>query len=152
MLGCVPVCWLSANTRAHIKMDSDQGINPFSTQRFDEERTARCGIQGRAQPDMPRLMGRRVRIRRSLNRYSPSTILVRARRVLGVHPSLPWSGLWAASNQWKDVSDLASIKEQHSYAALERPYKFLKAVDKKSVDQDVRGVTAAMRNERPSPA
>jgi hypothetical protein len=55
--------------------------------------------------------------------------------------------LWAVSNEWKDVSDLASIKEQHSYAALERPYKFLKAIDKKSVDQDIRGVTAAMRKQ-----
>ena len=38
-----------------------------------------------------------------------------------LHDTLPWYGLWAVSNEWKDVSDLASIKEQRSYVVLERP-------------------------------
>jgi hypothetical protein len=62
---------------------------------------------------------------------------------------LPWFGLWAVSNEWKDVSDLASIKEQRSYASLERPYRFLAAIDKKSVDQEALGVTAAVRKQVP---
>ena len=33
-----------------------------------------------------------------------------------LHPTMPWYGLWAVSNEWKDVSDLASIKEQRSYS------------------------------------
>ena len=63
--------------------------------------------------------------------------------------TLPWYGLWAVSNEWKDVSDLASIKEQRSYASLERPYRFLQAIDKKSVDQETLGVTAAVRKQVP---
>ena len=66
-----------------------------------------------------------------------------------LHPTMPWFGLWAVSNEWKDVSDLASIKEQRSYRLLERPYKFLQASDKKSVDQDTLGVTAAVRKQVP---
>jgi len=53
------------------------------------------------------------------------------------------------SNEWKDVSDLASIKEQRSYVLLDRPYRFLQAIDKKSVDQETLGVTAAVRKQVP---
>ena len=63
--------------------------------------------------------------------------------------TIPWYGLWAVSNEWKDVSDLASIKEHRSYVSLERPYRFLQAIDKKSVDQDALGVTAAVRKQVP---
>ena len=66
-----------------------------------------------------------------------------------LHPTMPWYGLWAVSNEWKDVSDLASIKEQRSYVLLERPYRFLQATDKKSVDQETLGVTAAVRKQVP---
>ena len=62
---------------------------------------------------------------------------------------MPWYGLWAVSNEWKDVSDLASIKEQRSYVLLERPYRFLQAIDKKSVDQETLGITAAVRKQVP---
>ena len=66
-----------------------------------------------------------------------------------LHATMPWYGLWAVRNEWKDVSDLASIKEQRSYVSLERPYRFLQAIDKKSVDQDTLGVTAAVRKQVP---
>jgi hypothetical protein len=63
--------------------------------------------------------------------------------------TLPWFGLWAVSNEWTDVSDLASIKEQRSYVSLERPYRFLQAIDKKLVDEATLGVTAAVRKQVP---
>jgi len=66
-----------------------------------------------------------------------------------LHDTLPWYGLWAVSNDWKDVSDVASIKEHRSYALLERPYRFLQPIDKKSVDQEALGVTAAVRKQVP---
>jgi hypothetical protein len=66
-----------------------------------------------------------------------------------LHPTMPWYGLWAVLNEWKDVSDVASIKEQRSYRLMERPFKFLQASDKKSVDQDTLGATAAMRKQVP---
>jgi hypothetical protein len=66
-----------------------------------------------------------------------------------LHATMPWYGLWAVSNEWKDVSDLASIKEQRSYALLDRPYRFLQATDKASVDKETLGVTAAVRKQVP---
>jgi hypothetical protein len=66
-----------------------------------------------------------------------------------LHDSMPWYGLWAVSNEWKDVSDLASIKEQRSYVVQERPYKFLPAIDKKAVDQEALGATASVRSQVP---
>lgn len=66
-----------------------------------------------------------------------------------LHATMPSYGLWAVSNEWKDVSDLASVREQRSYDLLERPYRFLQAIDKKSVDQATLGVTAAVRKQVP---
>ena len=66
-----------------------------------------------------------------------------------LHATMPWYGLWAVSNEWKDVSDLASIKEQRSYSLLDRPYKFLQSIDKGSVDKETLGVTAAVRKQVP---
>lgn len=66
-----------------------------------------------------------------------------------IHPSLPWYGLWAVSNEWKKASDLPSIKEQRSYVLLERPYRFLQAIDRRTVDQETVGATAIVRAQAP---
>ncbi len=66
-----------------------------------------------------------------------------------LHATMPWYGLWAVSNEWKDVSDLASVREQRSYRLLDRPYKFLESTDKKTIDQDTLGTTAAVRKQVP---
>jgi hypothetical protein len=142
----VSQCAASAITR-HIKIDAI-GVNPFSAPRLDEQATLDLDAEG----ELARYAASDEETR--ANTSLPETMLALENFGCGetsfqVHPSLPWYGLWAVSNEWKDVSDLASIKEQHSYAALERPYKFLKAIDKKSVDQDIRGVTAAMRKQFP---
>jgi hypothetical protein len=142
----VSQCAASAITR-HIKIDAI-GINPFSAPRLDEAETLDLELEG----ELARYAASDADTR--ANTSLPEAMLAKDNFGSGepsfqVHPSLPWYGLWAVSNEWKDVSDLASIKEQHSYEALERPYKFLKAVDKKSVDHDIRGVTAAMRKQFP---
>lgn len=66
-----------------------------------------------------------------------------------LHASMPWYGLWAVSTEWKNVTDLASIKEHRSYISLERPYKFLQTPDKKTVDQETLGATRAVRKQVP---
>lgn len=144
----VSQCAASAITR-HVKIDAI-GINPFSAPRLDEAETLDLELE--LEGELARYAASDAESR--ANTSLPEALL--ASESFGsressfqVHPSLPWYGLWAVSNEWKDVSDLASIKEQHSYEALERPYKFLKAVDKKSVDHDIRGVTAAMRKQFP---
>ncbi len=124
------------------------GINPFSGPRLDEEHPL-------APEQEPELAG-----------YSTSEPDERAAHTLSaeildcegygvteaqfrLHATMPWYGLWAVSNEWKDVSDLSSIKEQRSYRLMERPYKFLQAGDKKNIDQDTLGINAPVRKQVP---
>src|SRR5215471_10226927 len=124
------------------------GINPFSAPRLDEQHP--IGLEHQEE----------------LARYATSDQEARSNHTLAaeildcegyglaveqfqLHPTMPWYGLWAVSNEWKDVSDLASIKEQRSYVLLDRPYRFLQTTDKKSVDQETLGVTAAIRKQVP---
>jgi hypothetical protein len=136
----------SAITR-HIKIDA-LGINPFGAPRLDEQHP----VDADEEQELARYAASEQDARS--NSIVPAELLNNEGYGFNVqsfelHSSLPWYGLWAVSNQWKDVSDLASVKEQHSYAALERPYKFLQTTDKKSVDQEIRGITAAVRKQLP---
>jgi hypothetical protein len=134
----------SAITR-HLNTDS-LGLNPFSGPRLDEQ-----------QPLM-------LEQERQLVQYATTDGEARAEATLAadvlatesyafgteqfqIHESLPWFGLWAVANQWKDISDLASVKEQQAYSVFERPFKFLPALDRRTVDKDTRGATAAMRKQ-----
>jgi hypothetical protein len=136
----------SAITR-HLNSDA-LGINPFGAPRLDERHA--IGLEQERQLVEYATSEQEERANGSL----PAEILDSEAYGRGVqsfrlHPTLPWFGLWAVANQWKDVSDLASIKEQHSYEVLDRPYKFLQVTDKKTVDQDTRGLTASVRKQFP---
>ncbi|HEY1213655.1 MAG TPA: hypothetical protein VGE93_08485 [Bryobacteraceae bacterium] len=136
----------SAITR-HIKLDA-VGFNPFSTPRLDEQHPISLDQEN----ELARYAASDQETR--ANYSLPPDILESEGYGLNVpsfqiHPTMPWYGMWAVSNQWKDISDVASIKEQHSYAALDRPYKFLQTTDKKTVDQEIRGTTAAVRKQFP---
>lgn len=136
----------SAITR-HLNADT-LGLNPFSAPRLDE------------QQEMPLEQERLLVQFASAKAESrgdaalPEDVLQNESYAFGpeqfqLHTTIPWYGLWAVANQWKDISDLASVKEQHSYSVLERPYRFLQATDKKTVDKDTVGATAAMRKQFP---
>ncbi len=136
----------SAVTR-QIKLDA-HGINPFGTPRLDEQHAL--------QPDAESILAQYTASepQERANQTLPPEILESEGYGLGaqqfeLHSTLPWYGLWAVSNQWKDISDLASIKEEYSYASLDRPYKFLQTTDKKTVDKETRGITAAVRKQFP---
>src|SRR5215471_16030883 len=137
----------AATVTRHFTSDA-MGINPFSAPRLDEDHP--LGLEHQQE----------------LARYATSDDESRSKLTLSaeildcpgygavaeqfqIHPDMPWYALWAVSNEWKDVSDLASVKEQRSYSLLDRPYKFLQAIDKKSVDEEALGVTAAMRKQVP---
>lgn len=64
-----------------------------------------------------------------------------------IHETIPWFGLWAVANEWKNKSDLPSIKEQSSYVLLERPYKFLQPTDKRTVDEKTADATVVTRTQ-----
>ena len=98
---------------------------------------------------MPSRNTKRIPITPFPPRFWTARVTGSLRAQFRLHDTIPWYGLWAVSNEWKDVSDLASVREQRSYVLLERPYRFLDAIDKKSVDQDTLGVTAAVRKQVP---
>jgi len=124
------------------------GINPFGGPRLDEEHSLGADHE-------PELAGNATSDLEERSNLSLSAEILdcegygATEAQFRLHPTMPWYGLWAVSNEWKDVSDLASIKEQRSYRLMERPFKFLQASDKKSVDQDTLGITAAVRKQVP---
>lgn len=124
------------------------GINPFSAPRLDEQHP--LGLEHQEELAKFATLEQEARSNQAL----PAEILDCegygcAVEQFQLHPTIPWYGLWAVSNEWKDVSDLASIKEQRAYVLMERPYKFLQATDKKSVDQETLGIDAAVRKQVP---
>jgi hypothetical protein len=145
MAGCSQMA-ASAVTR-HFSSDA-LGINPFRAPRLDEEHPLALEHQ-------EALANYAITEHEADSDHTlPAEVLDGAGYGFSeaqflLHSTMPWYGLWAVSNEWKDVSDLASIKEQRSYVLLERPYRFLQAIDKKSVDQETLGVTAAVRKQVP---
>lgn len=124
------------------------GINPFSGPRLDEEHP----VGSDHEPELAGYATSEPEERSNLT-LSPEILECQGygatEAQFRIHPTMPWYGLWAVLNEWKDVSDVASIKEQRSYRLLDRPYKFLQASDRKSVDQDTLGATAAVRKQVP---
>lgn len=139
---------MAAQSIARIYGSDALGINPFSAPRLDEQQPlgpelqgelARCAIAGaedEAQPALPAEILAGEGYAFTAERYA-------------LHPTLPWYGLWAVSNEWKKTSDLASIKEDQSYRLLERPYRFLQAADRKTVDQETLTATTLTRKQVP---
>ena len=124
------------------------GLNPFAGPRLDEEHPLGPDLE-------PELAGYATS---ELEERSTLTLSEEILNCLGygaseaqfrLHPTIPWYGMWAVFNEWKDVSDVASIKEERAYRLMERPYKFLQATDKKSIDNETLGINAATRKQVP---
>src|SRR3569833_386203 len=124
------------------------GVNPFSGPRLDEEHP----LDAEWEPELAGYAGSEVEERAGVA-LSDDILNCEGYGVtepqIRIHPELPWYGLWAVVNEWKDVSDVASVREQGSYRLLERPYKFLPAADKKTVEDATFGITAAIRKQIP---
>jgi hypothetical protein len=122
------------------------GLNPFGAPRLDEEQTMSAELEAElaryATSEREEASGDKL----------PAEILdgegyAATAGQFQLHPTMEWYGLWAVSNEWKRVSDLPSIKEQRSYVALERPYRFLQSIDKKTVDQETLTATTLVRKQ-----
>jgi hypothetical protein len=144
----VAVSQLAASALTRQFCSDALGLNPFGAPRLDEEHV--LGPEHQEELARYTTLEQQARVEQGL---SPE-ILDSAGYGAGsdrfqLHSSMPWYGFWAVTNEWKDVSDLASVKEQRSYALLERPYKFLQAIDKKTVDKEALAVTAPIRKQVP---
>ncbi len=139
---------MAAAVVAGIYRSDTLGVNPFSVPRLDEDQTLGPELQAE-------LAQYAITEHEEGSTYTlPGEILNGQGYGFSVerfqlHPTLPWYGMWAVSNEWKKVSDLASIKEQRSYVALERPYRFLQATDRKTVDQETLQATTVVRKQVP---
>jgi len=134
----------SAITR-HTNTDA-LGINPFGSPRLDEQQPITLDHERLLVQFATADQDKRAEI------ALPPEVLNHEAYAFGLaqfqlHETIPWYGLWVVTNQWKDISDLATVKEQLSYSVFDRPFKFLQAIDKKTVDKDTRGATAAMRKQ-----
>lgn len=139
---------LAAGAVARLYKSDATGINPYSAPRLDEEQIldeeqqaeiSRQAIAVEQDPEAPPLSAAILEgqgFGHSLEAYR-------------IHAELPWFGLWAVTNEWKNASDLPSIKEQSSYVLLERPYKFLQPTDKRTVDDKTLDATAISRTQVP---
>lgn len=114
---------LAAGAVARLYGSDATGVNPYSAPRLDEEQELTVDQQTEL-------------ARHAIADQEEGTTAALAEEILAgtgygrgveafqIHGELPWFGLWAVSNEWKNASDLPSIKEQRSYVMLERPYKF----------------------------
>jgi hypothetical protein len=139
---------LAASAVARLYGADALGINPFNSPRLDEEQE----LNQEQQTELAR---------QAIAEQEDGADRTLAAEILDgpgygyaverfqLHPTLPWFGLWAVSNEWKKVSDLPSVKEHRSYVMLERPYPFLQPTDKKTVDQETLNATTIIRKQAP---
>lgn len=139
---------LAAGAVARLYGSDATGVNPYSAPRLDEEQELTVDQQTEL-------------ARHAIADQEEGTTAALAEEILAgtgygrgveafqIHGELPWFGLWAVSNEWKNASDLPSIKEQRSYVMLERPYKFLQPTDKRTVDDKTNDATAVSRTQVP---
>ena len=139
---------LAASAVARLYGSDATGINPYNAPRLDEEQELTL--------DQQTELARHAIAEQEDGAATalPAEILDgpgygRGVEAFQIHPQLPWFGLWAVTNEWKKASDLPSIKEQSSYVMLERPYKFLQATDKRTVDEKTLDATAVSRTQVP---
>ena len=147
-LRMIAVSQLAASAVArHVNIEA-LGVNPFGAPRLDDQHA----LALEQERHLVQYTSTEEEARKELT--LPPEVLDNEGYGVGVeqfqiHPTLPWFGLWAVMNQWKDSGDLASIKEQFSYSTFDRPYKFLESTDKKTVDKETRGASAAVRKQFP---
>lgn len=139
---------LAAGAAARLYQSDTMGLNPYSAPRMDQEQEL---------SEEQQIEVARHHVADSVD----STAAVLAEEILAgagfgrsaeafqIHATIPWFGLWAVANEWKNTSDLPSIKEQSSYVLLERPYKFLQTPDKRTVDEKATDATAVSRTQVP---
>lgn len=131
----------------YLKQPAD-GINPYSAPRLDESKEL-DSLEGNVLANYA-AQGEEARLTNlTADALVQNEAFAHGAEAYRLHDSVPLFGFWFVENQWKDVSDIPSLKEQKAYIGQQRPYKFLSIGDKKVVDQEVAGVTAPTRKQFP---
>jgi hypothetical protein len=145
------VSQLAAYAVTRANKDDASGINPFGSPRLDEsvsldypsrESLAKFTFlseDDRKESYLPVLVDE---LQGDSNGYAWGDVEFR----IGGGPQFAF---WFVTNEWKDVNDLKSLKEDLSYRNYERPYVFLSPDDKKALDGAAGAKEAAMRKQFP---
>jgi hypothetical protein len=124
------------------------GINPFRKPRLDEEHgisdVLASELMGYASASPEDRKDREIS--RDLQDHDGYAFGLDA---FALDTSITLFGLWVVINSYKDVSHVATLREQHANDDFARPYKFLAPTDKKIVDAETRPGTAAIRKQFP---
>jgi hypothetical protein len=126
------------------------GINPFDRPRLDEDDTL-------SQEQRDRLAAYRSRKPEDQAVFSAEMLDAVAQdatfaygvsrfRLAENHPLF---GFWFVFNEFKDISDAASVKEDVSYQSTLKPYKFLTAGEKLGIDDHAKSRNLAGRKQFP---
>ena len=120
------------------------GINPFATPRRDEDLTDPMVIASIAKAytdDNPPPFG----VDQLVDFFGATEEQFR----IGSDQQSNYYGFWIVFNDFEDLTDTASKKEQLSYVNVSRPYKFLNKDEKKGIDAHVTATNFIARKQFP---
>ncbi len=120
------------------------GINPFGTPRKDEDLTDPMIITAIA----------KVYTEDEPAPFNPLTLVdffgaSEGEFRIGGDSQSNYYGFWMVFNDFEDLTDAASKKEQLSYKNISRPYKFLNKDEKKGIDAHVTATNVTTRKQFP---
>jgi hypothetical protein len=124
------------------------GINPFATPRKDEDlkdvniiaELAKALAEDRPEDYISPLS---PDVLQDFYGGTPSSYRI------GQDDQSDYYGFWVVFNDFEDLTDTASKKEQASYLAVSRPYKYLNNDEKKGVDAQIKATTVTARKQFP---
>ena len=140
------VSQLKANILTNFQKQSTVGINPFAQPRKDEGLTDVQLQYDIAQGlthngDGAQLVGQ--------DRLQDFFGATPAQYRIGQDDQSLYYGFWVVFNDFEDLTDTASKKEQLAYNAISRPYKLLNSNEKKGIDAQVAATNVSNRKQFP---
>lgn len=140
------VSQLKASVITRFQNRATVGINPFATPRKDEDLNDPMVIATIAKAydeneDTPPPLA----IDQLVDFFGATPEAYR----IGQDAQSDYYGFWVVFNDFEDLTDPASKKEQLAYLGISRPYKFLNKDEKKAVDAQVKVSTVTARKQFP---
>jgi hypothetical protein len=151
------VSQLVASIRTRFKNCSTVGINPFDKPRMDEVLAESPNSVSLVDPGVEDIQ-HYLELRETMGPDYSATFdpLCYAKAYGAVEPDFVLDanlfntyGFWVVFNDYEDVSDVASKKEQLAYETLGRPYKFAVKDDKSRIDLTANGFSIHARKQFP---
>jgi len=140
------VSQLKASVVTRYQQKPTVGINPFADPRLDESLTDLAILESLSKTLDPAIDNPLPFAPSLLNDYFGTT---EEDFKIGSDDLSHYYGFWAVFNDFDDVTDVASKKEQLAYTNVSRPYKFLNKDEKKGVDSFIQATNVLTRKQFP---